>query len=160
VEFKGVFEILKPMTDGRVIDLKLTSNKDLLFLGSKSKMTQIFINLFKNAFDHGKLNQEIRVDIEELEENICITFENTGEFISTKNLLVIFKRFSQSINSKGSGIGLDIINECVKDHNGTLEAFNKEIGPCFKIILPKAKISNLIQIQHNIAQISKKISEY
>jgi signal transduction histidine kinase/ligand-binding sensor domain-containing protein/DNA-binding response OmpR family regulator len=119
------------------------------------KVENILFNLISNAFKYtphkGKIGITIRLfndDISQegkkskLDNWVEIKVSDTGIGISEENLPDIFKRFHRvhtrdSVNVKGSGIGLSLAKEMVKIHQGNIFVESKRHeGSVFCVKLP------------------------
>lgn len=107
------------------------------------KLKKILLNLIGNAFkftpDGGRI--EVRILKNNYETSIVVT--DTGVGISDADKALVFKRFYQSQQTPeqtGSGIGLHIVSEYVKMHQGIIELTdNHPSGSIFTINLPLAE---------------------
>lgn len=80
-------------------------------------------NLIKNALDHTKADDEIKVLWETSPGMLRITVSDTGEGIAPLDLYHIFKRFYRapaSGNTPGVGLGLPLARAIVEGQGGTL----------------------------------------
>ena len=111
----------------------LQEGKELLFSGSESVslscdrtwLTEAVGNLVKNAFDHTKPGDSIRVCWQKSPMAVQIRVSDTGSGIHPEDMPHIFKRFYRSRFSKdipGIGLGLPLAKAIVEAHGGTLEA--------------------------------------
>lgn len=81
-------------------------------------------NLVKNAFDHTKAGDTIRLEWKEFAAIVQITVQDTGSGIHPEDLPHIFKRFYRSRFSKdtqGVGLGLPLAKAVVEAHSGTIQ---------------------------------------
>lgn len=82
-------------------------------------------NLVKNAFDHTKPGNTIRVEWKQFASTVQITVQDNGSGIHPEDLPHIFKRFYRSRFSKdtqGIGLGLSLTKAIVEAHGGTIQA--------------------------------------
>ncbi len=128
---------------------------ELWYIGDKLRLSQILMNLISNAlkFTPEKGSVNIRVQTEEFDLNqdtITFIVKDTGIGMSEefmKNLFTPYIQENLSISSVygGSGLGLSIVDNLVKQMNGTVKVISeKGLGSEFivKINLPKAKNIN------------------
>ena len=119
--------------------------ENLTVLGHSKRLVQVFINLLTNAEkaifeeDAPGLNMiAIRGRLEESE--IVIDISDTGVGIPKENIDKIFNRFFTSTNPGdqiGSGIGLSIVREIIKEHDGSMAVSSEEgNGTTFTLRLP------------------------
>jgi len=99
------------------------SNPDLEIFADQNLISQVLINLLKNALEANENNPEIRIaiaagtDIDNRPE-LCVT--DNGPGISEEKLEEIFVPFFTT-KEKGSGIGLSISKQIMKVHGGNLK---------------------------------------
>ena len=135
------------LSDRKNINLTFYSSSpriELLF--DEDKMEKIFMNLLGNAFKFTLAGGRIDVSIELAGEDksmLRIQVADTGIGIKDKDKKHIFERFYQvdddgdSHPGTGSGIGLSMVSEYVKLHDGTIRvADNVERGSVFIIEIP------------------------
>lgn len=115
------------------------------------KVEKVIFNLLSNAFkftpDKGTIRISIDSGVEDEEEDdyIYISVLDTGSGISKEDQKNIFNRFNSLSspnysNQKGTGIGLSLINEYAKLHNGNIKFESVlNVGSKFIFSLPKHK---------------------
>jgi signal transduction histidine kinase len=102
----------------------------------------ILVNLIENALKYGGTAQQIQIAIEQLDRLVAIKISDEGPGIEVNEQPHIFEKFyrvgSEEIRKKaGSGLGLFIVSEYVRLHNGSIRYLdNKPKGSIFEIILP------------------------
>ena len=83
-------------------------------------------NLIENALQHGGPTlSEIIVKVTKKRQEISISVENDGTKIKDNQIKSCFERFSQIGESGGAGLGLALVNEIAKLHNGSLTVSSK-----------------------------------
>ena len=110
------------------------------------QINRVFFNLIKNSVESlqeratKNPNFTKKIDIEILDKNdyITIILTDNGTGFSEKNLNNILKPYFTT-KSKGSGLGLSIVNKIINDHNGNIK---------FEKIKTGAKI--IINFQKNV----------
>ena len=107
-----------------IIDLSVSlKNPDLEIFADQNLISQVLINLLKNALEanennrNGKIRIAASVDINNHPE-ICVI--DNGPGISEENLDEIFVPFFTT-RQNGSGIGLSISKQIMKAHDGNLK---------------------------------------
>ena len=106
------------------------------------KMVRVIENIVKNAEKYSFPNTIFKVSMMEINNNIKISFENTGESISKEELEKIFEKMyrldkSRTGETEGSGLGLAISKRIVELHNGKLWAECNNNTIKFNILLQK-----------------------
>lgn len=110
-------------------DLVVEGEKELLLSCDRNWMTEAISNVVKNAFDHTKEGDEIRVTWRRAASVIQITIKDSGCGIHPEDLHHIFKRFYRSRFSKdtqGIGLGLPLAEAIIEGHDGTIEVESEE----------------------------------
>ena len=102
------------------IKIKKDYALDSVLLVDPNQMKQVFLNLFLNAVEAMPKGGEITVRTSQEADKAIITIEDTGCGIPGKDLPHIFEPF-YSTKEKGSGLGLSIVYNIIKEHKGTIE---------------------------------------
>ena len=107
--------------------------------GDGVRLAQVFENLFINAMKYAP-NAPIVVLLEQVGENIIISFVDRGPGIPKESLPFIFDRFYRVRNEKsitGTGLGLYICRQIIEAHRGKIwaESIHGQ-GTTFFIELP------------------------
>ena len=126
---------------------KLVTIEDTVFFFSDGyRIKTILHNLISNSFKYakaGNLDAQIEINCKISSDNAKITVKDNGIGIPEANQLRIFEMFYRGTTlSKGSGLGLYIVNEIITKLGGSIEV-NSHIGQftSFTIILPNLKSS-------------------
>lgn len=102
------------------------------------------LNLLSNAFKY-TLEGEIRVELSGTLESIQLTVRDTGIGIDSDAKSHLFERFYRVPGAKGrayegSGIGLSLVAELVKQHSGSIRVESAPgQGSCFTVTIPGGK---------------------
>ena len=121
------------------------TNIDLLCDGEQ--ISRVIFNLIKNSIEsiqekvlkNGDFTKKIDIEIINKSDYIEIIINDNGTGVSEKDLNNILKPY-YTTKSKGSGLGLSIVNKIIYDHNGTINFEKKNIGA--KIIIEFNKNGN------------------
>ncbi|WP_230197740.1 sensor histidine kinase [Anaerococcus provencensis] len=87
-------------------------------------------NIVKNAFDHTKSADVIKIEWEQFSSILQIKITDNGFGIHEDDLYHIFKRFYRSrhlTDSQGIGLGLPLAKSIIEGHGGTIEVLS-ELG--------------------------------
>jgi signal transduction histidine kinase/heme exporter protein D len=162
-ETKELVDIHTPIEDALKVLYNQYKNKKItiirtfnaengLIRGNTPRLCQVFINIIKNAIDAiGEKEGYITIET----ANECLPSQNRGpagtpggivackvtddgEGIDKKDLQDIFKPFfTTKSQGKGIGLGLFIVHEIVKDHQGSIQVeSDKGSGTIFTLIFP------------------------
>ncbi len=94
------------------------STADILLYLDEGQISQIFINLIKNALQAGATEIQITAGIDRNDET-HVRFANNGAMISKDSQEQIFVPF-YTTKAEGSGIGLSLSRQIMNLHNGTI----------------------------------------
>ena len=147
VQLKDVTEaqlkIYAPLLQARGISIK-TNLTDIALLGNASLLSLIPANLLSNAIEALPDGGEIAVTLAS-QFNIAIwEFQDNGSGIPKGQRKEIFERFARLPNTQysGAGLGLSIVADAVKLHNGKVEIKDRDTpGTHIQISLPLPKDS-------------------
>lgn len=93
-------------------------DEDILLYADEGQISQIMVNLLKNAVQAGARHVHVRAGIDSL-ESIIIDVCNDGQPISKESQEEIFVPFFTT-KPTGTGIGLSISRQIMRMHNGSL----------------------------------------
>lgn len=144
----NIVSLVRPLANKQecVIEIKAAHNLPEI-TGDIKLLEEAFINLFINAFEamHEKGRVWITAESDIMESNeeekkkvpsIRIDIADTGPGISTENIDFIFDPFFTT-KSAGTGLGLPMVFNTIKRHNGEIRVTNREEGGViFSLFLP------------------------
>ena len=96
----------------------LEKSEDILLYADEGQITQILINLVKNAIQAEARKIEISAEID-MSEHVIINISNDGRPISKESQEEIFVPFFTT-KQEGTGIGLSLSRQIMRLHNGSL----------------------------------------
>ena len=111
-------------------ELLLSGDEDTTLFCDRDWMIEAIGNIVKNAFDHTKRGDNIRIRWKRYASMVQVVIQDNGSGIHPEDLHHIFKRFYRSRFSKdtrGIGLGLSLAKAVVEAHNGTIEV-DSELG--------------------------------
>jgi len=148
-EFSLVSLIEKIITDHReealAKNIELSSRIDntiSTYSGSKLSFEEVFQNLVGNAIKYSVNDGKVEVIAKNKMQKLRVEVNDTGIGIPVNELRSIFDEFTRGSNTKGmevkgSGVGLSLAKEIIKQHNGRIWAENRQSGGSkFVIVLP------------------------
>ena len=112
-----VFQLTGRQTAG-VSCTYVEKSDDILLYADENQISQILVNLVKNACQAGADKIEITAEID-ISENIIINVANNGRPISKESQEEIFVPF-YTTKQDGTGIGLSLSRQIMRLHNGSL----------------------------------------
>lgn len=126
-------------------NIELSSRIDTsisFYSGNKLSIEEVFQNLINNAIKYSDGGSQVEVNIKNIHHKMRIEVCDTGIGIPQNELKSIFKEFYRGSNTRdsgtrGSGVGLSLVKQIIKQHNGRIWAENRpEGGSKFVIELP------------------------
>lgn len=130
----------------------LPGNEELVIRGDRRRLARVIANLVDNglAYGGGDLDVTVFVPTESpLAPCVRITVEDRGPGVAPDERELIFERFARGASagrrsgSEGAGLGLSLVVEHVKLHQGRIWVEDRpdgEKGACFVIELPTVKL--------------------
>jgi signal transduction histidine kinase len=106
--------------------------------GYPQQLNQVFMNILVNAAQAIDTRGVIRVETQARDGYVEVTISDTGCGIPKENISRIFEPFFTTKEvGKGTGLGLNIVYNIIKKHNGTIEVVSETgKGTTFTIRLP------------------------
>ena len=108
------------------------------------KLNQMLQNLIGNALQHGSSNNAVKLTLRGEADSVRLTVHNDGAPIPPEALPTIFDPLVRSANealngpTTSLGLGLFIVKEVVKAHQGTIDVSSNETdGTLFTVVLPR-----------------------
>lgn len=114
--------------------------------GTAGRLEQVVANLISNALRYTEPGGTVVVTLEQKGHEAILQVSDTGIGIAPGDLGHIFTRFwrgdpSRSPATGGSGIGLAIVRELVRAHDGRIDVESTVgEGSCFRVVLPAIKV--------------------
>lgn len=112
---------------------------------NQTMMIRVFSNLIVNAIKYNKDHGSISIDFKKENQNLVVIISDTGIGISKEHLDKIFDPFyradeSRTQNDFSLGLGLAMVREVVRIHNGDIQVQSVEnLGTTFRVYLPLIK---------------------
>lgn len=146
----NVFELVKEIST-HYTELSKLKNIELIISGSKEasifldlqKMKKVFHNLISNAFKHTPESGKINIEIDKDDEYLAVLISDTGKGVSPEMKPFLFDNFKSSEDG-GIGIGLALVKEIIKAHEGSIELLDSQIGATFLIQIPDNSSINTV----------------
>ncbi len=126
------------------VEIKTDIPEDIFICVDKPRFQQAILNIITNAIDaipdEGHVRIEAREDLKD--KTVEVNIKDSGLGIEQENLKKIFEPFfTTKKDKKGTGLGLFVAGEIIKEHEGVIEV-ESELGrgTTFKIRLPIKEI--------------------
>lgn len=118
---------LEVMLIAKNIQLEKKIEKGLYVTGDPYWLEEALLNIIKNACEHSKQNDTIKIKAQNTPMYTELIIEDEGEGIDKKDLPHIFKRFYKSSPNKDSiGIGLNLTKSILDRTNATIRVESKK----------------------------------
>ena len=136
-------ELFKIHVSQRNVLLEVTIEEELIVIGDPQRIQQVFYNVLDNAIKYSTENNKIHIRLVEDDAYVQFSVTNQGTPIAEEDLHRIGERFFRTDKARnratgGSGLGLSIVKEIVRLHNGTFTIESNAIeGTNVRIQLPK-----------------------
>ena len=133
---------IKARTDMYQIEVRQKGEVDLTLETFPNELVQVLINILNNAVDaivSSKPSEKyIEIDIEVIEENVCIMIRDSADGIEEQHLKRIFEPYFSTKSENGTGLGLYMAKMIIHEHmSGEITATNAEQGGAeFCITMP------------------------
>lgn len=121
------------------IDLVFTEpSEDYTVMGDSNRLKQVFINVIDNAVKYTESGGQVLVDTLKEEGCVRVTVTDTGVGIPAQDIDRVKEKFYKANKTvRGSGIGLAVADEIIKQHGGLLFIESTEnVGTTVTIVLP------------------------
>lgn len=146
LELKSVVEKTLRLLAPLAVEYKIAISSDLhagcFIYGNEDLVYRIIFNLVENAIKYNVANGKVKIKLRRKNESILLVVEDTGIGIPDEDLPHIFSRFyrvdkARSREAGGSGLGLSIVYDAVKLHNGSVSVEKRKgQGTRFVVTFP------------------------
>jgi two-component system sensor histidine kinase CiaH len=133
---------IEPIADGKGISICRDLSLDLPYVGDEVFLQELAIIFLDNAIKYSPSNTEVRVQLDRIEDDVRLTFEDQGCGIASEDCDRIFERFFRGRNigsseSRSGGLGLAIAKAIVEAQGGSITC-NSVLGSSttFIVTLP------------------------
>ena len=137
----GIVASQRPAILKKNLDLKLDM-VELQLYGDRERLRNVVDNLLSNAVKYTPVDGVIHLNLRQLGNQAVLEVADSGPGIPENERKKIFKPFYQGSAPmvgpvQGTGIGLSIVQEYVRDHGASIEVLDSPLGgACFKVSLP------------------------
>ena len=110
--------------------------------GDEVRLRQMVWNVLQNGIKYTQNSGELKISLQNEDEFVLLSIQDTGIGIPEEDLPLIFNRFyrvdkARTRDEGGSGLGLSICKQIAEAHKGKIEVESKlGVGTRFKIRLP------------------------
>ena len=134
-----VLEDLEPLAEGKNIRL-IRKCKDITMVGSDILIYRLVYNLVENAIKYNHSGGQVTVTADRKENHVYLSVEDTGAGIPEELKERVFEPFfrvdkSRSRELGGVGLGLALVREIVRVHDGSITVkSNPSGGTIFEVV--------------------------
>ena len=134
-----VLEDLEPLAEGKNIRL-IGKCKDITMVGSDILIYRLVYNLVENAIKYNHSGGQVTVTADRKENHVYLSVEDTGSGIPEELKERVFEPFfrvdkSRSRELGGVGLGLALVREIVRVHDGSITVkSNPSGGTIFEVV--------------------------
>lgn len=145
----AALERVQVLVERKEMELTVGAITPVELMGDKELLEYAFYNLLNNAVKYSESRTAIECRCSYENGRVRVAIEDHGMGMEPADLKKIFDRFYRSKRAEesgisGTGIGLSIVHEIVKQHDGKIEVSSKVgSGSTFTVILPVVASSSL-----------------
>jgi signal transduction histidine kinase len=143
---RSAIDAVRPYSIQRDIRINLKGPEQLVYKSDSDEMEIIFNNLISNAIKYNIDGGSVDCCLEEKDQNICITVEDSGIGMTEAEMSRLFQDFVRIKNEKtknisGSGLGLSIVKKLTESYGGNIDVSSiPDKGSKFIVSFPKEKL--------------------
>jgi heavy metal sensor kinase len=121
--------------------------EDLNVIGDKTKLRQLFLNIFSNAINYTPAGGTVSFKVYRDGGAAVVAISDTGIGIPSEHMPFLFERFyrvdkTRSRSEGGSGLGLSIAEKIAEVHGGKIEVESQVgKGSTFRVSLPLTDVT-------------------
>jgi two-component system, NtrC family, nitrogen regulation sensor histidine kinase NtrY len=108
-----------------------------VWLADSLQLSQLLLNLLKNAHESGSSPEQIHLSFTELPDQLLIRIQDAGGGMTSEGLAHAMVPFYTS-KENGSGIGLTLCRDIAEAHGGSLCLQNQGAGLLVSLMLPSS----------------------
>lgn len=137
----GIVDSQRPAILKKNLDLGLDIT-DVELYGDRERLRNVVDNLLSNAVKYTPVGGTIRLTLRREGNHALLEVADSGPGVPENERQKIFKPFYQGSAPlvgpvQGTGIGLSIVQEYVRDHGASIEVLDSALGgACFRVKLP------------------------
>lgn len=143
----AVMRKLRDLADSKRLVIEARMSERRIVWGNSTALEQIVMNVVKNAISYSSDGARVLVTLEPVKPDFMeLTVRDSGKGIPRKDLFRIFEPYyrvdpSRVRSGGGSGLGLTIVSELVKLHNGRITIRSAEgRGTTVTVLLPAGTV--------------------
>lgn len=139
-EIQQAYLVYKQKADieNKTLTLDFDAGQSYFVSGDDDRICQVFVNILDNAIKYTDRGGIINITVEKYKNYVRILFSDNGCGINSDDLRHVTDKFYKANNEvRGTGIGLAVVDEIVKLHNGKLHITSQPgQGTQVEVLLP------------------------
>lgn len=145
-----VVRMLAPLAKLNNVSISTELDEQCYVMATDDDIYQIVFNLVENGIKYNKPSGTLRLKLYHDVESAYLEVQDEGQGISEDSLPYIFDRFyrvdkARSRSTGGSGLGLSIVDELVRKHDGQIQVESTlGQGTTFTLTLPRMETEEAI----------------
>jgi signal transduction histidine kinase len=104
--------------------------------GDRQKLTQVVVNLVRNALHATRPDEAVRVAATARGEDVVMAVEDDGPGVPPEVRARLFQPFASTKGDEGLGLGLYMARLIVESHGGRLDLLDRPRGARFEVVIP------------------------
>jgi PAS domain S-box-containing protein len=125
---KSVVDVFRRKLDSRDVKAVIEADSAVYLQGVPGELRQVVANLLGNAIDASPAGSSVRIRVKKVGDAAQITIADQGTGIPEAVRKQVFEPFFTTKKDVGTGLGLWISKEIVKNHGGKLR-FRSNVNP-------------------------------
>ena len=135
---RDVVADMKLLAEKKNISCTIDTPDSVVIKGDRDRIEQVLVNLLSNAIKFTPDGGSVSVTAVDCGDCVRVRVSDTGAGIAPDDLTNIFEEFWQAEKSRGTGLGLTITANIVREHGGAIWAESEVgAGSTFGFKLPK-----------------------
>jgi signal transduction histidine kinase len=123
----ATLRMLDPLARNHGLTIMPYLDEGCFVFATEDSLHQVVFNLVENAIKYNRPNGRVVVILKAEGDEVALTVDNTGVSVPDSDLPHIFDRFyrvdkARSREAGGSGLGLSIVHDTVRELGGTVSA--------------------------------------
>jgi signal transduction histidine kinase len=131
-------EGLRPTAEREGVTLHVSEASPIVMHGNEAGLMRVVGNLLSNAIRFSRAGGVVVCTVREEHGGATLVVRDYGRGIGSEFLPHVFEPFSSEYGCGGSGLGLSVVQDVVRQHGGSVraESAGREQGATFIVTLP------------------------
>ena len=129
----STLRMLRPLAQSKGLKIHSELDEEICVFATEDSLHQVIFNLVENAIKYNKSDGSVTVRLRREADSALLTVDDTGVGVPDEDLPYIFDRFyrvdkARSREEGGSGLGLSIVSDTVRELGGKVSAQPRDVG--------------------------------